>query len=103
MKLSFSRSPHWLLLSLFAFALFSPSPSHGEGMIQYFNTSWKELAEKIPELAEAGYESIWVPPTDEREAAASRSVTTLWDRFDLGGKGPTWFCQDSIRDPRGTC
>ena len=35
-----------------------PSVSSGETMLQYFNTPWKEMADKIPELAEAGYSSL---------------------------------------------
>ena len=31
-------------------------------MLQYFNTDWNEIAMKMPELAEAGYDSLWLPP-----------------------------------------
>ncbi|NQY32657.1 MAG: hypothetical protein HRT56_05750, partial [Coraliomargarita sp.] len=34
----------------------------GEAMLQYFNTSWAEITRKMPELAEAGYSSLWLPP-----------------------------------------
>lgn len=34
----------------------------GEAMLQYFNTSWAEITAKMPELAEAGYSSLWLPP-----------------------------------------
>ena len=33
-----------------------------ETMLQYFNTSWKEIERRIPEVAEAGYTSLWLPP-----------------------------------------
>lgn len=31
-----------------------PNKSRGEAMLQYFNTDWNEIAQKMPELAEAG-------------------------------------------------
>ena len=38
------------------------SSALGEAMLQYFNTSWKEITDRMPELAEAGYSSLWLPP-----------------------------------------
>lgn len=56
-----------------------------EPMLQYFNTSWKEIETKIPELAEAGYESLWLPPPTKASGGLSVGYD-LWDRFDLGSK-----------------
>ena len=61
------------------------SSAMGEAMLQYFNTNWREIASKMPELAEAGYESIWVPPPTKASGGLSVGYD-LWDRFDLGGK-----------------
>ena len=36
--------------------------ARGEAMLQYFNTRWSEIEAKIPDLAEAGYNSLWLPP-----------------------------------------
>jgi hypothetical protein len=36
--------------------------SRGEALLQYFNTSWSEIANKMPELVEAGYTALWLPP-----------------------------------------
>ena len=46
----------WLGVSalLLLGAWLSPE-ARGEAMLQYFNTSWREITEKMPELAEAGY------------------------------------------------
>ena len=38
------------------------SDLRSEALLQYFNTTWRELAQKMPEIAEAGYESLWLPP-----------------------------------------
>lgn len=55
----------------------------GEAMVQYFNTNWREITQKMPELAEAGYESIWVPPPTKGSGGLSVGYD-CWDRFDLG-------------------
>ena len=57
----------------------------GEALLQYFNTSWGEIRGKIPELAEAGYESLWVPPPTKAGGGFSVGYD-LFDRFDLGSK-----------------
>lgn len=72
-----------LLLSLVS--MLCVSSAMGEAMLQYFNTSWREITRKMPELAEAGYESIWVPPPTKASGGLSVGYD-LWDRFDLGGK-----------------
>ena len=54
-------------------------------MLQYFNTTWRELARKMPELAEAGYESLWLPPPTKGSGGMSVGYD-CWDRFDLGSK-----------------
>lgn len=56
-----------------------------ETMLQYFNTSWNEITAKMPELAEAGYDSIWIPPPTKGGGALSVGYD-LFDPFDLGSK-----------------
>ena len=64
---------------------FLTSHTWGEAMLQYFNLSWRELQGKIPEIAEAGYESLWVPPPTKAGGGFSVGYD-LFDRFDLGSK-----------------
>lgn len=66
-------------------------------MLQYFNTSWIEITRKIPELAEAGYESLWLPPPTKGSGGLSVGYD-LWDRFDLGSKDQ----RGSVRTRYGT-
>ena len=33
-----------------------------EVMLQFFNMSWQEIYSKIPEIAENGFTSLWLPP-----------------------------------------
>ncbi len=67
----------WLLLLA--------APVRGEAMLQYFNTSWAELTAKMPEIAEAGYSSLWLPPPTKGSGGLSVGYD-CWDRFDLGSK-----------------
>jgi len=59
------------------------TPLRAEAMLQYFNTSWVEIARKMPELAEAGYTSLWLPPPTKGSGGLSVGYD-LWDPFDLG-------------------
>ncbi|MFM8718489.1 MAG: hypothetical protein ACKOFH_02990, partial [Chthoniobacterales bacterium] len=48
---------------LAAAALFAVSfGARAEVIIQYFETRWDEMYQRLPEIAEIGYESIWTPP-----------------------------------------
>ncbi|HEX5218128.1 MAG TPA: alpha-amylase family glycosyl hydrolase, partial [Verrucomicrobiae bacterium] len=57
--------------------------SRGEAMLQLFNVSWKELATRMPEIAEAGYTSLWLPPPAKAGSVFSVGYD-LFDPFDLG-------------------
>lgn len=72
-------------------------PAAGEAMLQYFNTSWAEITRKMPELAEAGYDSLWLPPPTKGSGGLSVGYD-CWDRFDLGSKDQ----RGSVRTRYGT-
>ncbi|MFH0880201.1 MAG: alpha-amylase family glycosyl hydrolase [Lentisphaerota bacterium] len=59
--------------------------SADEVILQYFNTSWAELTRRIPELAEAGYTALWLPPPFKAGGGLSVGFDS-YDRFDLGSK-----------------
>ncbi|MDB0068765.1 alpha-amylase family glycosyl hydrolase, partial [Akkermansiaceae bacterium] len=69
-----------LIISLFAFS----GTLRGEVILQYFNTSWAEIEARMPELAEAGYDSLWLPPPFKAGAGAYSVGFDTFDRFDLG-------------------
>ena len=76
------RTLGMLLLVLGCVAL---GTSRAEVILQYFNTSYRELADKMPELAEVGYGSLWLPPPTKGSGGLSVGYD-CWDPFDLGGK-----------------
>ena len=54
-----------LFLSVALFFVLALS-ARGDAMLQLFNLSWNEVSEKLPEIAEAGYTSLWLPPPTKR-------------------------------------
>lgn len=54
-----------------------------EVILQYFGTPWLEIARRMPELAEAGYTALWLPPPQKASSPHSAGFDTC-DRFDLG-------------------
>lgn len=71
--------------------------AHAEAMLQLFNVSWAEMTKKMPELAEAGYDSIWIPPPTKGSGALSVGYD-MWDPFDLGSKDQ----RNTVRTRYGT-
>jgi len=71
----------------FCALLFSilPLTARSEAMLQLFNLTWTQVAQKIPEIAEAGYTSLWLPPPTKGGSGYSIGYD-LWDPFDLGDK-----------------
>ncbi|MCB1071251.1 MAG: hypothetical protein KDL31_12935, partial [Kiritimatiellae bacterium] len=59
--------------------------SRSEIVLQYFNLSWRDLADKMPELAETGYGALWLPPPTKGSGGLSVGYD-LWDPFDLGSR-----------------
>ena len=58
-------------------------PARGEAMLQLFNLSWTDVTKKMPEIAEAGYDALWLPPPGKGSSVYSIGYD-LFDPFDLG-------------------
>ncbi|MBM4282840.1 MAG: hypothetical protein FJ137_19510, partial [Deltaproteobacteria bacterium] len=44
-------------------ASFAAAPAaRGEVILQYFETPWAEIEARVPEIAAAGYDALWLPP-----------------------------------------
>lgn len=79
------------LLALVAVAAGTSAKAGEETILQYFETPWSEVRARIPEIAQAGYGSIWLPPPTKGAEGIDDVGFSLFDRFDLGD-----------RDQRGT-
>lgn len=54
-------------------------------MLEIFQISWNDLIVKMPEIAEAGYTSLWLPPPTKGGSVYSVGYD-VFDPFDLGDK-----------------
>ncbi len=55
-----------------------------ESILQYFGTTWQEIEQRLPEVAEAGYTSLWLPPPFKGASGTYSVGFDTFDRFDLG-------------------
>lgn len=53
-------------------------------MLELFNVSWADLTLKMPEIAEAGYDSLWLPNPAKGNSGAYSYGYDIFDPFDLG-------------------
>jgi len=84
-------------LSLLLLALAFTTELRADAVLQLFNLTWNEVSEKIPEIAEAGYSSLWLPPPSKGGGGSSIGYD-LFDPFDLGDKNQ----RGTIRTRYGT-
>jgi hypothetical protein len=64
--------------------------ARAEVILQYFNTSWNEIAMRMPEVAEAGYTALWLPPPFIAGESNSVGYDTYL-RFDYGTSAATLY------------
>ena len=74
--------PH-VSLGFLLLTLLAPCPVRADAMLQLFNVNWDELQRRLPEIAEAGYTSLWLPPPAKGGSVYSVGYD-LFDPFDLG-------------------
>ncbi len=70
---------------LLAFSCHAPRLARADAMLQLFNVNYDELITKMPEIAEAGYTSLWLPPPTKGGSVFSVGYD-VYDPFDLGDK-----------------
>jgi len=58
--------------------------ARGEAMLELFNVPWAQLTTKMPEIAEAGYDSLWLPNPGKGNSGAYSYGYDMFDPFDLG-------------------
>jgi len=76
----FRRSALLALLVL----VFAVHLARGEALLEYFQQTWPEVTQKIPELAEAGYDSLWLPNPAKGTSGGFSTGYDPFDPFDLG-------------------
>jgi glycosidase len=78
------------------------SASRGEAMLELFNVPWAQLTQKMPEIAEAGYDSLWLPNPAKGNSGVYSYGYDQFDPFDLGSTNQQgtvatrWGTQDQL-------
>jgi hypothetical protein len=89
-----ARLARFLRRASLAGAMLTPlvsTSASAEVILQYFETPWTEVEARLPEIAAAGYDALWLPPPTKGTEGARDVGYAIYDRFDLGD-----------RDQRGT-
>jgi len=66
------------------FGLVATLPARGDAMLALFQETWPQITQKMPELAEAGYDSLWLPNPAKGNSGAYSVGYDVFDPFDLG-------------------
>lgn len=69
---------------LLCFCLAGQGIVRGEAMLELFNVTWPDLTAKMPEIAEAGYDSLWLPNPAKGNTGVYSYGYDQFDPFDLG-------------------
>src|SRR2546429_4775355 len=96
-------------LALAALAVSISSRAHAEDVsappiIQMFESSWRNIENRAPDIFAAGYGAMWVPPPGRADAGNQSVGYDPYDRFDLGSPGnPTLYgaktgLQNAVRE-----
>lgn len=70
--------------------------ARSEAMLCLFQQTWNEVTARMPEMAEAGYDSLWLPNPAKGNSGGYSVGYDLFDPFDLGstnqqGTIPTFY------------
>ncbi len=61
-----------------------PAPAEGRVYLQFFETPWQEIEQRLPEIFAHGYQVLWFPPPNKATEGQADVGYAVYDRFDLG-------------------
>jgi hypothetical protein len=76
------RRVQWCVTFLLAFLVVQSA--RAEAMLELFQQTWNQISQKMPEIAEAGYDSLWLPPPTKGNSGTYSVGYDVFDPFDLG-------------------
>jgi hypothetical protein len=82
------RAPARIILSglfLLSLLIAGMRDARGDAMLELFQMRWNQITQKMPEIAEAGYDSLWLPNPAKGNSGAYSIGYDQFDPFDLGG------------------
>jgi hypothetical protein len=92
----------WFATLILLCFLCNATCSRGEAMLELFNVPWTQLTQKMPEIAEAGYDSLWLPNPAKGNSGTYSYGYDNFDPFDLGSTNQQgtvatrWGTQDQL-------
>ena len=92
MKRKFTLSFYLFLLGFFIFYFQFCTISRGTVILQYFESKYETIEKRMPDVFMAGYDGLWIPPTNRADTGNLSVGYDLYDRFDLGNaSNPTLY------------
>ena len=92
MKRKFTLSFYLFLLGFFTFYFQFCTISRGTVILQYFESKYETIEKRMPDVFMAGYDGLWIPPTNRADTGNLSVGYDLYDRFDLGNaSNPTLY------------
>ncbi|HUA65136.1 MAG TPA: hypothetical protein VME24_04765 [Alphaproteobacteria bacterium] len=79
-----TRTIHFVALAVFGLCFAPFDKGHGEAMLELFQQTWPEISAKMPEIAEAGYDSLYLPNPAKGNTGGYSVGYDVFDPFDLG-------------------
>ncbi|HEY5298056.1 MAG TPA: alpha-amylase family glycosyl hydrolase [Verrucomicrobiae bacterium] len=76
--------PIFFVVTLLLFSLANPVFVRAEAMLELFQLTWPQITQKMPEIAEAGYDSLWLPNPAKGNSGTYSVGYDPFDPFDLG-------------------
>ncbi|MEW6733956.1 MAG: alpha-amylase family glycosyl hydrolase [Acidobacteriota bacterium] len=82
-------------LSFFLWLCFPSTTTNANGMhnplrrypiLQFFATNWRDIQKRLPEIVQAGYGALWLPPPEKAGTGRNSVGYDPADRFDLGDR-----------------
>ncbi len=95
-------------LVLSAIGLVAPLARSGDGdsrvILQMFESPWENLEYRMPDIWQADYRGVWVPPPGRADSGDSSVGYDVYDRFDLGrpGKRTLYGTLDGVKQFNAT-
>ncbi len=67
-----------------SFCLVPTRQGRGEALLELFQQTWPQITAKMPEIAEAGYDSLYLPVPSKGNSGGYSVGYDVFDPFDLG-------------------
>jgi hypothetical protein len=80
----FSSAPLLLAVWVLIGSLAGIREARAEAMLELFQQTWPAVTQKMPEIAEAGYDSLWLPNPCKGTSGGYSTGYDPFDPFDLG-------------------